>query len=160
MASAIIVAAIPFPEAEAYDPTSSVEQIPAYSAIVSSDGNHTIEELAETPGLTADSIVPGLSTKPLKTYAVSKRNGILSLDWQFETRSVDTGNTSKDGFITNYNNQYVADDATLEIPDLLFADYVYIALKDKTSITDLVKYEDLSSDDELKVKVEVNVGEE
>lgn len=138
--SAITIAAIPVPENIAYNPAT--DNIPNYSEVKATDDpSQTIENLAETKGLEASDIVPGL-VGPQKTYAVSKRNGIVSLDWQFEVKYTDSGQTKTNGFITKYNDSYVSDDSTLVVSNYLFADYAYIELDKAKEVTEKESYYD------------------
>ena len=151
--SAITIAAIPVPENMAYNPTT--DQIPAYSDVKATDSSETIENLAKEKGLTASDKVSGLIGTSQKTYAVTKRNGIISLDWQFEVKYVDSGSAKTNGFITAYNTSYVSDNPTLTVSDYLFLDYAYVDLDAVKKVTERVSYSD---SEPQKVSIDVNVG--
>ncbi len=151
--SAITIAAIPVPENMAYDPAT--DQIPTYLELKATDSSQTIEELAATKGLNAADKVAGL-VGPTKTYAVSKRNGIISLDWQFEVKYVNSGSAKTNGFITAYNTSYVSDNPTLTVSNYLFADYAYVDLDAVKKVTERVSY---SASEPQKVSIDVNVGD-
>lgn len=138
--SAITIAAIPVPENMAYDPTTT--DITAYNNVLATDSSQKIVDLAETKYLNAADKVSSLGNKSVKTYAVSKRNGIVSLDWQFEVKYTDAGQTKTNGFITKYNDAYVSDDSTLTVSNYLFADYAYIELDKAKEVTEKVTYYD------------------
>lgn len=152
--SAITIAAIPVPENMAYNPAT--DNIPNYSEVKATDDpSQTIENLAETKGLEASDIVSDLEG-PQKTYAVSKRNGIISLDWQFEVKYVDSGSAKTNGFITAYNTSYVSDNPTLTVSNYLFADYAYVDLDAVKEVTERVSYSDTVPQ---TVSIDVNVGD-
>ena len=152
--SAITIAAIPVPENMAYNPTT--DQIPAYSDVKATDSSMKIEELAGSKGLIASDKVSGLIGTSQKTYAVTKRNGIISLDWQFEVKYVDSGSAKTNGFITAYNTSYVSDNPILTVSDYLFLDYAYVDLDAVKKVTERVSYSD---SEPQKVSIDVNVGE-
>ncbi|MGN0156130.1 MAG: leucine-rich repeat domain-containing protein, partial [Lachnospiraceae bacterium] len=106
MISAIIVAAIPFPEAQAepadgttipYSYPTSVEQVDIENANTSYVSNGT-------------------------AYTISKPGGSnWQLDWQFEYYAETAG---ANGFITKYNNQYSVDE--IELNYRVYSDYITI----------------------------------
>lgn len=158
LVSAITVAAIPVPENYAYDP--SVDTIKTYAQLNASAPNSskTIETLADETDLKADDLIKNLVKTPVKTYAVSQRNGILNLDWQFEVRYVDTSGTAgTDGFITKYNQQFKSDSSTLTLSDYLFADYIYVDLSSKDNVTARKKY---SASVDMTTDIDVHVADQ
>ncbi len=155
MISAITIAAIPATENRAYDPTT--ETIVPYSDVKAMGSTSTIEAVADTKSLTAADVKTGL-IGPMKTYAVSQRNGIVSLDWQFEVKYNDAGDSTKtNGFITQYNSSYVSDNPTLTVSSYLFADYAYVDLNAVKAITEREAYDKATT--VHTVNVDVNIGD-
>jgi len=125
LASAIMVAAIPFPEAEAYNPV--VESIPAYDVGVS-DYIYDYPDL-DYPTNTDFTTMSG--TVKRATVLAKNNSNQYSLDWQFEYW---LGTGGGNGYITDYNDQYQMDTVTLE--SRVYSDYVYISQADMKKFND------------------------
>ena len=108
MASAIVTAAIPFPDAVAYDPATA--DSPSYVKLVT-DGKINPVGI---PQCTQDYVANG------QAITVSKpSSGNWQMDWQF-TYYADTAGS--DGYIVKYNNQYQVENIDLKYR--IYSDYV------------------------------------
>lgn len=130
LASAIMVAAIPFPDAVAYNPATAA--IPVYSLDPSdystfnfTDGNDNYSSDTDFYDLANVSHIGEIKRA---TTVLTTSNNNYQLDWQYEYWVNNGGN----GFVTGYNSQYTAD--SIDIGSRLYSDYCYF------SETDLQKF--------------------
>ncbi len=123
MASAIMVAAIPFPEAQAYDPATAA--IPAYD-VTSAD---YITSKSSYPDLDYDSDTDfsNMSTGNKRKALIMSRTSVGSwqMDWQYEYWLASDG---ANGYITSYNSQYSVEDIKLE--SRVYSDFVFLTQED------------------------------
>ncbi|MCR5799567.1 MAG: leucine-rich repeat protein [Lachnospiraceae bacterium] len=120
LASSIIVAAIPVPEARAYDPASAA--IPPYN-VTTTDYTYSYPDLDYPSDTDFKTKTPGSVQQAL---ILSKTSiGSWQLDWQYKYWNQTSGSN---GYITEYNNQYSVEDIALE--SRVFSDYVYLTQSD------------------------------
>ena len=127
MMTAIIVAAIPFPDAAASngEPAAQADDVTPYyynqENGVASTYPDTFEDLvfedtSDNTNVQKDAESNGTA------YTISNVSGDWQMDWQFRYYSEGQG---KDGFITQYNNQYQVDEIFLQYR--VFSDYITIS---------------------------------
>lgn len=139
MITAIIVAAIPFPDAEAgtgaaasganglpyeyeYDAAGTLTAVPA---------DLQIENIKfEDPEVEAN-IDKDFKDDLRVAYTISRVGGNWQMDWQFRYSSKGDGS---DGYITLYNNQYQVDEIDLKYR--VFSDYLYINQADSKNFNE------------------------
>lgn len=145
LASAIMVAAIPFPEAAAYNPTTEV--IPPYNV----NNTEYVTSTTDYPDLPYDSDTDFTDSSmggEIKTATTLSQTSDkkYQLDWQFRYWIKNAG---ADGFITGYNSQYQVDEVWLG--SRVYSDYVNL------SQADVQKF--YESPDE-KIDITVHYGED
>ena len=127
MMTAIIVAAIPFPDAAASNgvPVAQAGDVTPYSYNQvdgkASTNPATFEDLVFEDA-TDNANVQKEADSNGTAYTISNVSGDWQMDWQFKYNSAGDG---KDGFITQYNNQYQVDEIYLQYR--VFSDYISIA---------------------------------
>lgn len=121
LASSIIVAAIPFPDAEAYDPATAA--VPAYD-VTSADYVYTYSDLGN---YSTDTDFKSMSTGEINKALImyKTKSGSWQLDWQFEYWLPSVGSN---GYITGYNSQYSVVEIILS--SRVFSDYVFLTQAD------------------------------
>ncbi len=123
LASAIITAAIPFPEARAYDPATAA--IPAYD--VSSADYKTSKSDYPDLDFDSDTDFSSMATGSTRKALIMSRTSVGSwqMDWQYEYWLASEG---ANGYITSYNSQYSVEDIKLE--SRVYSDFVYLTQAD------------------------------
>ncbi len=143
LASSIMVAAIPFPEAMAYDPASVA--IPAYD-VTSADYKTSKTEYKDLD-YDSDTDFSNMGTGSVKKALIMSRTSVGSwqMDWQYEYWLPSEG---ANGYITSYNSQYSVEDIKLE--SRVYSDFVFLTQED---------VEKFYNDDSKEVVVTVHSGD-
>ena len=129
MITAIVVAAIPFPDAEAGTNRVSQEGLPyqyeydaSGSLFISPSTYLNIDTITFSDSDVNNKIdKENLGGEERTAYTISKVGGNWQMDWQYKYNSESVG---KDGYITKYNNQYQVDEIDLKYR--VYSDYLYL----------------------------------
>ena len=117
MITAIIVAAIPFPDAQAGNP----EPVPGANGLPYEYDNSLVDIKFDNQDV-QNNIDKKFEDNIRTAYTISNVSNNWQLDWQFKYSSAKDG---ADGYITKYNNQYQVNEIKLKYR--VFSDYLYIA---------------------------------
>jgi len=155
MITAIIVAAIPFPDAAAESAGSGVATAASTTTPYMYDTDYATGGYSNcAPSVMTDIEIAGVSLdvtyeKTGTAYTISKpSSGNWQMDWQFEYHAQSNG---ADGYITKYNNQYQVDEISLNYR--VYSDYINIP---ETQVSNY--YAPLDATQE-KTTVEVKAGD-
>ncbi|MCR4750177.1 MAG: leucine-rich repeat protein [Lachnospiraceae bacterium] len=123
MASAIMVAAIPFPDAYAYDPATAA--IPDYG-VTTDDYKYTYNDLDFDSNTDFVEKANSGQGSIYRALIMSKTSaGSWQMDWQYEYWLASKG---ANGYITAYNAQYSVEDIKLD--SRVYSDHIYLKQAD------------------------------